>query len=168
MRISKVLLLSGILISLTFVDTVFLKRVGYTGIRPDLILLVLIFMAHSIGSLESVISGFAAGLVIDVLTLAPFGFYGIIYSLIGYLYGKTKNKVFLDPLFFPIVFVLFGEIIKAISSGMIIVIFIPDKSFLLFSKTYVLGILLDLISAPFIFGFLKLTRLSKENDRIGF
>ncbi len=165
LKISKLFQLFFVLISLIFIDTVLLKRFGYNGVRPDLVLIVLVFMAHSIGPLESVISGFASGLVMDFLTLSPIGFNAIIYANLGYIFGKTKNKLFLDPILFPLLFILIAYIIKAVISFLLVVIFLPEKITLVFTNSYFLEMVLSLVLAPFMFGILKVTKLFKEHNK---
>lgn len=65
--------------------------VPYLGVhwfRPDLPLLVIIFIASRFGPFDAVITGFLAGIAVDSLTTSFFGLSSMCYSLSGFVVGK--------------------------------------------------------------------------------
>jgi rod shape-determining protein MreD len=163
------IIISGCILAVTiFIDTTFLKDLNLAGGRFDLVLVLLVFFSHASGSLKGVLLGFFAGILLDILTLSPFGFYGIIYSVTGYLFGKTKGNVFLDPLFFPLILVFIATTVKILISVILSSIFLPLKISTLFSMVTFVELGINMISAPFVFGIMKLTGLIRNFERTGF
>lgn len=58
------------------------------GGTPDLLLLVVVAVGLLRGSVPGAVAGFAGGLVIDVLTLAPLGITSLILTLAGFWAGR--------------------------------------------------------------------------------
>ncbi len=168
MRTGKTVLFTIVLLLTVFADTTFLRSWSWNGTHPDFVLLLLVFIAHSTGSRRAVILGFAAGILMDILTLAPFGYYGLIYSTIGYLFGKTKDNVFLDPLLFPLILLLAASLIKIALSGIINSIYLPAKIGTAFSSAAFVELAMNMFLAPFILGFLKVSGLLRSHERDGY
>lgn len=168
MRTGKSFLYAIILLVVIFIDTTFFKNVGWAGVRPDFVLVLLVFMAHSTGSFKAILLGFIAGLFLDALTLAPFGYFGLIYSVTGYLFGKSKGKVFLDPLFFPLLLLFFASLLKMVLSALLDVVFLASSEVSSFSAVSWLELVMNMILSPFVFGILKVTGLMNGKQREGF
>ncbi len=168
MRTGKTVLFAIVLLMTVFIDTTFLKGWSWNGAHPDFVMVLLVFIAHSTGSRRAVLLGFAAGLLMDILTLAPFGYYGLIYSTTGYLFGKTKDNVFLDPLLFPLILLMAASLVKIVLSGVINSIYLPEKVSTAFSAPAFVEMAMNMFLAPFILGLLKLSGLLKSHERDGY
>lgn len=168
MRSGKFAVFTGIIILMIFVDTTLFRNLNFAGAKPDFPMVLLVFMAHALGSRKAVTVGFIAGLTVDILTLAPLGFFALIYAVVGYLYGKTKGNVFLDPLFFPLVLLLVASFIKIVLSAVLTSIFMPEKADSVFASYVFIESGMNMIVAPFFLGLLKVTGLLKNHDREGF
>jgi rod shape-determining protein MreD len=168
MKTGKTVLFAVVLLLTVFIDSTFLKSWSWNGAHPDFVLVLLVFIAHSTGSRRAVVLGFAAGILMDILTLAPFGYYGLIYSTAGYLFGKTKNNVFLDPLLFPLILLFAASLLKILLSGIISSMYQPAKVGTAFSSAAFVELAMNMFLAPFILGFLKLSGLLKSHERDGY
>ncbi|MCK5007202.1 MAG: rod shape-determining protein MreD, partial [Spirochaetales bacterium] len=68
------LLSSGLIAVAVVLQSTLLHWVAVRGVIPDLGLIVLVFVAIRRGSMTAQLSGFASGVVEDVLSLSPLGF----------------------------------------------------------------------------------------------
>lgn len=65
------------------------------GAEPDLLLLTVISIGLLRGSIAGAIAGFAAGLLVDVMTLGTLGVTSILLTVVGHLagrYGETTGR----------------------------------------------------------------------------
>ena len=65
------------------------------GIAPDLVLLVVVALALSSGPLPGLVTGFAAGLALDLAPPAShaIGAYALVFCLVGYVCGRVADEV---------------------------------------------------------------------------
>lgn len=67
----------------------------FVGGEPDLLLLTIVAVALASGSVSGAVSGFCAGLLVDVMTLGTLGFMSLLLTLVGYWagrYGETTGR----------------------------------------------------------------------------
>lgn len=67
---------------------------GLNSVKPDLLLIVVICMAFISGTEEGTIAGFAGGLIKDVFSAHFLGINALVKTLIGYIAGVIKDKIF--------------------------------------------------------------------------
>ncbi|MFH1190207.1 MAG: rod shape-determining protein MreD [Candidatus Omnitrophota bacterium] len=72
-------LAAGLLLHLTILD-----RIGVLGVKPDLMLIPVIFFGFFLGRGAGIESGFAAGLMKDLFALDLFGINALIFAVTGY------------------------------------------------------------------------------------
>ncbi len=148
-----------ILVSLVILQTTLLKRIGVFGAKPDLVLITMVIFSNYFGTLRGELFGAAAGIVEDFLTLAPPGFNTVVRTLTGYLAGVTKDKIFLDPVVTPVILVGFFTLMKAVLMYILLVIFIPHNTSMVFNTAFLFQLLMNILLTPFVFLLLKVTRL---------
>ncbi len=73
-------------------------HISIVGIRPDVVLLCLVFISISRGRAEGTLLGFAAGYFQDVYSVAPLGFNALLKCLVGYAAGTMHGEVATDTL----------------------------------------------------------------------
>ena len=100
-----------------------LGKIAIRGVRPDLALIVLIFVAMRRGSMVGQVSGFATGFLEDLMNVSPLGFHSLLRTVMGYLYGLLSGNVFIDPFLMPIVLTVVATILKGLLSGIVSAIF---------------------------------------------
>jgi rod shape-determining protein MreD len=81
-----------IVLALLIQSTLF-GRLDIYGARPDLAMLVLIFIAGSAGPAESILYGFFIGFIQDVYTPEFLGFNSFTMSVMGFALGKVKETL---------------------------------------------------------------------------
>ena len=143
-----------------------IKRLTLYGASPDLALILLVFFANRTGSMKGQVAGFTGGLIEDFLSLSPLGFHAFIKTITGYLYGITRGKLFLDPVFIPLLLVGSATLVKNLLAGLTGAIFVSawELSGLFGVKLWVeMG--LNAGIAPFLFGFLKIFRVFRRVEQ---
>jgi rod shape-determining protein MreD len=139
------------------------------GATPDIALVLLCFAANYHGSYRAEIGGFVSGLVMDSLSLAPFGFHSLIRAIIGYLFGVTRGKLFLDPVFAPVIMVAVATTLQSLIAYLIASVFAPDVAGTVFSARFGLELAMNSFVAPFVFALLKATGMIRPGrEQVGY
>jgi rod shape-determining protein MreD len=146
-------------------DTAFLGGVSVFGVRPDLPLLVLVFLAHYLGAMAGKLVGFAGGLVEDMLGMAPLGFHALLGAVIGHLSGMLQGRVFLDALVLPALLAVAATMAKFLVLLGTSVLFLPERVETILSLELFIEIGIHAVLAPFVYGLLRLLRLVREFER---
>ncbi len=154
----------GLLTLIAVLQSTILLPIQIQGTRPDFVLLLLIFFAHQLGSFQGMIMGFTAGLVMDLIGLAPLGFHSFIYTAGGYFFGATKGKVYVDVLTLPVLLALLASAIKFILSFILTAVFEPVRLGALFTVSTLIELGMNALIAPFLYAILRLLRLTREHD----
>lgn len=153
---------------LAVLQSTLLRFVAIANVQPDLVLIVVIFLANKNGSMAGQIVGFVGGVVLDVIGLAPLGFYALIYTVTGSTFGLTRGKMFLDPVFLPLVFGVVAVLIKGLLGLGIAGLFSIDPVYArLFSGSFLIEIGYTAILVPVLFGVLGLSRALQPDPRKG-
>jgi len=148
-------------------STVF-RYIAIRGVRPDLALIVLVFVALRRGSMTAQVAGFAAGIVEDLVSVSPVGFHMLLRTVIGYLYGLLSGNVFLDPLLMPIVLTIVATILKGLVSGLVSLVFgLQASGFMYFAGRLWIEAGYNALAAPFLFALLNLLKVFKQAEKEG-
>ncbi len=159
---------SLVLAGIAVLQSTVLRFVEIAGVSPDLILIVLIFLANKNGTMTGQVSGFVGGLVVDSMGLAPLGFYALIYTLIGALFGMTRGKMFVDPIFIPVILAVVAMILKGLIALIIATLFsIEAVQGRLFSSSYLIEIVYTGLIGPVMFGLLGMISWLQPDRRRG-
>jgi len=166
----KTILLSTLLLGLAAIlQSTVLRWVALKGVKPDLALIVLVFVAVRRGSMAAQVSGFLAGLLEYVLSLAPLGFNALLRTVLGFFYGLTAGSIFVDPVLMPVLLILVATILKGRASCLLVVIFrIPAPGFQIFAGPLWIEVGYNALLAPFLFAPLRHLRAlaPREKDRV--
>jgi len=133
-------------------------------VRPDLTLLLLVFFAHQLGAMEGKLIGFAAGIVMDLLGMAPLGFHSLIYTVIGHLFGMSRGKIYVDSITMPVLFAIGASLLTVLTSLLTAVVFLPERISSVLSLSFLIQLGMHAVLAPFLFGLLRLLKLSRERE----
>ena len=89
-------------------EILFLDLFSINNIRPDFLVILILYWSIKFGRTFGIISGFVIGIVVDFSgTASFFGLSALIFSITGYLSGNLKglyNKV--NPLFYTFLWIL--------------------------------------------------------------
>lgn len=150
---------------LATVQSVFFKHGMIAGTTPDFALILLVFTANQHGSFRAETAGFASGLIQDFLSITPLGFHACTRTIIGFLYGVFKGKLFIDPILMPVILAAIATFLKALMGYLLLAIFSPEHAAAVFTVRLGIEIGLNAAIAPFLFGLLKLLgiiRMTRE------
>ena len=145
-----------------------LNRVAIRGVRPDLALIVLIFVSMRRGPMVGQVSGFATGFLEDLMNVSPLGFHSLLRTVIGYVYGLLSGNVFIDPFLMPIILTVVATILKGILAGIVSAVFgLVSSGFITFTGRLWIEVGYNGVIAPFLFAFLNLFKMFKQADKEG-
>jgi rod shape-determining protein MreD len=145
-----------------------LRFIAIAGVQPDLVLIVVIFLAHKNGSMIGQLVGFVAGVVIDSFGLAPLGFHALIYTVLGAAFGVTRGKIFVDAVFLPLLFGVVAVLVKGLLALALSGLYSIDP---VASRILAGGFLIEIgytaIVVPILFGILSLFKALQPDRRKG-
>lgn len=129
--------------------------IAFQGVAPNIVLIVLVFFSIKNGSFNSMIGAAVIGVVQDFMGNTPFGFYVILYVTIAYLFGKGRNKVFLDPLFLPMFLTAGGTILFILSNLFLNFLFTINIGYIeFFTNSTLISLIYHSVLAPILFKIL--------------
>jgi rod shape-determining protein MreD len=159
--------LLALVICILLQSTVF-RYIALRGVRPDLALLVLVFVSMRRGSMVGQVSGFLSGFLEDLMNVSPLGFHSLMRAVIGYLYGLLSGNVFIDPFLMPIVLAVVATLLKGVLAGIVSAIFgIAASGFITFTGRIWIEVGYNGVIAPFLFALLNLFKVFKQADKEG-
>lgn len=149
---SGVFIMGGLLAGVAALLSYFGQLIAIRGVQPDIVLLLLVFYANGEGPYRAQGSGIIAGLVEDFMSLAPLGFHLLLRATIGFLFGQSRNKIFLDPIVMPAIMILAAMGVKALYGLIIGGIFgIESVTGHILSGSYLIEIGYNVLLAPLLF-----------------
>jgi len=138
-------------------STIMSRLVVYIYAVPDLTLGVLVYTAYVNGTMTGQLTGFFSGVLLDFFSSAPLGLNAFIRTLLGALTGIMKDTFYLDFFFLPMALCAGATIFKALLFFLLHLLFpqtIPSYS--LWALTFWIELGLNTLTAPFLFGLLRL------------
>ena len=155
--IRKPLVIFVILLVCALLETALLSNVVFLPVVPDLLLLVVLYISVQNGPLTGEATGFVSGLLLDFLTAAPLGLNCLLRTLFGFFTGLFHDVLNISKIMIPAMLALIATIAKAIIIGFIS-FFFPNGviTYDLFSASFGMELLFNVILAPLVFAFLSL------------
>jgi rod shape-determining protein MreD len=145
-----------IILLAAILESTILPRMAIYQARPDLALVILVFVSYVNGTMTGQSAGFCSGLLLDFLSAAPLGLNAFIRTLIGAAAGCIKGMFFLDAVFLPMILCAVSTLAKAVVVFALHLLFagaVPAYSFT-GPKLWV-ELLLNTFIAPPLFGLLR-------------
>ena len=136
-------------------QTTVLRFVAVLGVKPDLQLILVVFLALRRGSMSGQIAGFVGGLLEDVVTLSPLGFHALVKALVGFCAGLPCGFIRASAVVVPVLLVAGAALIKGLASGMLSLAFqIPLDAHLLEERFWI-ETAYNVVLAPLLFALLS-------------
>ncbi|AHC15154.1 rod shape-determining protein MreD [Salinispira pacifica] len=130
--------------------------IAIQGALPQLSLVVLVYYGNSRNAFHGELIGLLIGLTADVLGAAPLGFYSFSFTLVGYLAGISRGKVYIDAIFTPVLMVGVFIFLKAFISFLLAGIFgFEAVQEVVFNRIFFISLLYSLLLTPILFAVLK-------------
>jgi rod shape-determining protein MreD len=158
------LLLSG---GAVVLQTTLFGYISIAGAKPDLALIIILFVANSRGRMEGQVTGFFTGMIEDILSIAPLGFHMILKTVLGFLYGLTKGSVFMDPILMPFILAVTGTALKGLLMVIISALFSLSLNFAtVFNLQFLIEMGYNGLLSPLVFALLPLVKpLARRRGR---
>jgi rod shape-determining protein MreD len=132
------------------------RRIAPYHITPDLTLGILVYSAYVNGVMTGQVTGFFSGLLLDFISASPLGLNALIRTIMGALTGLLRGTFFLDTVFLPMILCAAATLCKVLMFFLLHLLLagaIPRYS--LSAPALWVELLLNTLSAPFLFGLLK-------------
>ncbi|MFQ6014921.1 MAG: rod shape-determining protein MreD [Anaerolineae bacterium] len=84
------------------VQSTAMPYLSLAGVKPDLMLLVVISWSLIRGAGEGIVWGFVGGMILDLLSGAPFGVFTLALTTISFLSGIGEINIFRSNIFLPL------------------------------------------------------------------
>lgn len=138
-------------------ETAVLSHIALLPVLPDLVLLLVLYIALHNGTSAGVVTGFFTGLVFDFLSIAPFGLHAFVFTVLGFLYGLLCGKYNIRRVFFPCLLAFTGTAGKAVLFFVLRFLFgAVIHVYTLFSLSFLFEIVFNMLCAPALFALLGL------------
>lgn len=99
------------LISLILQSTLF-SHLTVAGVKPDLVLILVVLYALLHGPKEGALIGFAGGLLQDLLFGQNIGINALTKIIVGYIFGVLDRKIYKENLLIPIAALFLGTFVN--------------------------------------------------------
>jgi len=103
----KILLKGAIIVVALLIQITLVNLITILGLKPDLILVVVVIFSLLKGEKEGTISGFASGLLQDIFSTGLLGINALAKTVIGFICGILKEKIFHEHILFLIPVITF-------------------------------------------------------------
>jgi len=165
-ELKTILISSSLLAGAVVLQSTLLRWVAVRGVKPDLALIVMVFLAVRRGSMSAQLAGFVSGFTEDLLSLAPLGFHALVRTTLGFLYGLVQGSLAMDPILLPVLLTLTATILKGLLAALLVAAFgIPAAGFRVFAGPLWVEAGYNLVLAPFLFAALRLIRAFRPQDK---
>lgn len=145
-------------------QTTVLDIVAVRGVTPDLQLILLVFLALRRGSMSGQLAGFAGGLLEDLVSLAPLGFYALVRALVGFSSGLLHGLIRTSAVAVPVL-MLGAALVKGLASALLGLIFDIHPDLHLLEGRFWIEAAYGAVLAPFLFALLGRVRLLRPSKR---
>jgi rod shape-determining protein MreD len=139
--IAIMILFFGLLQSTVFVDVLSIEE-----IKPDLLLIVIAFVAFKYGGMAGQLAGFAAGIFQEFFSPALLGSYAFVFTVVGYGISFVQHKMSVDNYITSALIVFIATIIKGLMFGFLALFF--GEISVMYGSYIVSGFLLELVLNP--------------------
>jgi len=103
----KILLKGVIIVVALLIQLTLINSITIMGLKPDLIMVVVVVFSLLKGEKEGTISGFASGLLQDIFSTGLLGINALAKTVIGFSCGIIKEKIFHEHILFIIPVITF-------------------------------------------------------------
>lgn len=120
----KISVLLIIIICFLLQSTVF-KALSFAAVSPNLLIVVVSSFGFMRGRKEGMFIGLICGLLLDIFFGQIFGFYTLIYMVIGYVNGMFRKIFYPDDIKLPMVLILGSDFV--LNFIIYLLLFLPRK-----------------------------------------
>lgn len=141
---------------LVVIQSTWLDVISIYGVRPDLSLIVVVYIAFKNPGIQGQAVGFASGLIQDSISMAPLGLNAFIKTTVALIANLLSGKFYIDRLLMPALFGFIAILLKALHLKVLSLFFGENIIvYQLFSSTLWIEALYTAVISPVIFMVLK-------------
>ena len=146
-----------ILLCFVIFETAILSNLLFLPAIPDFLLIITLYVSVNNGRVFGVTSGFVSGLILDCLSVSPFGLHCLLRTIIGYVAGLFNKTLNMSGAFILVLIGFSVTLLKALILWMISVFF-PDSivAYSLVSKAFLFELAANSVLTPIVFRFLRI------------
>jgi len=150
--IRRLLLSFGLVSILLVVQSTWLEAIAIHAVIPDISLLALVYLAFKSPGIEGQVIGFAAGLLQDGISAAPFGLNAFIKAALAWTANLLSGKFYIDKILMPALFGIVATLLKALYL-IVLSFFFPGKvlAYDLFGSVLWIEVAYNAVAAPILF-----------------
>lgn len=119
-----------LLLLLTILQATSLNRLSILGIKPDLLLILVIFIGLYKGPISGAWYGFLAGILLDIFSPSPLGTNALSKTVLGFLAGAVAPLLYFEAPFIQGLFLFIAMLLEGL------ILFILLSSFYLAPSFY--------------------------------
>lgn len=164
--IARFIAVTGLLIVALVLQSTVLEQVTFLSVTPQLALIVVVSLAYLDGERVGVVTGFAAGLLLDLQLPEQGAIVGItplIYVLLGYAVGSLRQYSLSESVWAPVLTVTLVSAVSELSyAGLSIILGQNWVSLAYTAKVAGLVVLYNTLLTPFVFPIVR-----RISDRFG-
>jgi rod shape-determining protein MreD len=102
-----ILLKGAIIVVALLIQLTLINSISIMGLKPDLMMVVVVVFSLLKGEKEGTISGFVSGLLQDIFSTGLLGINALVKTVIGFTCGILKEKIFYEHILFLIPVITF-------------------------------------------------------------
>lgn len=123
----KAMILFIIMAASVSLQSTVIPALSIGGVRPDLVLVVVVSAALSSGKETGVVCGVFGGLLQDLLSVGPFGYNTLTKMLLGLLIGLYERKINQGSLLLPLLAVAASTVGAAIIAAVFLIAYGQER-----------------------------------------
>lgn len=146
-----------ILLFTVIFESAILSNLLFLPAVPDLLLIVSLYLSVHNGKVFGVSSGFVSGLLLDFLSVSPFGLNCLLRTIIGYVTGIFNKSLNMSGVFLPVLIGFLATMLKVLMV-FVISVFFPGSvvPYSLLSRAFLFELCTNSILTPLVFRYLGL------------
>jgi rod shape-determining protein MreD len=156
--IGKIALSALLLCACSLIQSTWLGPLAILGVKPDLGLITLIWLAYRNGPVEGTSAAFVSGLIDDTISAAPFGLNAFTKTLIAWFASFLHGAIYLDHFILPAILGASATFAKAGISILLAMVFSgTTEAYDLLGKLFWIETAYNACLAPILFAVLGLS-----------
>lgn len=164
--IARVVATAALVIVALAIQSTLLSQATLLGVIPQLVLVVIVSLAYADGPRVGVVTGFAAGLLIDLqLPNSIGGLTALVYTLVGYSVGTMRQYAPHESVWAPVLAVMLASAVTEVGYATLSIMMGTTFAGLgVTAKIAGLVVLYNTLLAPFVYPLVRriATRFSPE------
>ena len=109
--IRRIVIIALMIFACFLLQTSIFSHIRIAGVVPNLLIIVTSSFGFMKGRRFGGIVGFCCGIILDLFNGALFGFYALVFLIIGYLNGMLRKLFYGDDLKLPLLFVAMSDLL---------------------------------------------------------